>query len=64
MRPDVNASMNRGIRPIRVVRRKAVLDWIEMNIVHASREGAIIADRVLQVPPRPSAAFARLVDAR
>jgi hypothetical protein len=36
------------MRPIRRVRQEAVLDWVEMRLIHVSREVAIIADRVLR----------------
>jgi hypothetical protein len=50
--------MKRRIWPIRRVRHEIVLDWVEMRVVHVSREVAIIADRVLPIPPLPNAAFA------
>jgi hypothetical protein len=50
--------MKRRMRPIRRVRHETVLDWVEMRVVHVSREVAIIANRVLPVPPLPNAAFA------
>ena len=50
--------MKRRIGPIRRVRHETVLDRVEMPVVHVSREVAIIADRVLPVPPLPDPAFA------
>jgi hypothetical protein len=58
IQPDVNAPMKRRMRPIRRVRHETVLGWVEMREVHMSRAVAIIADRVLPVPPLPNAAFA------
>jgi hypothetical protein len=58
IQPDVNAPTNRRMRPIRRSRHETVLDWVEMRVVHVSREVAIIADRVLAVSPLPNAAFA------
>jgi hypothetical protein len=40
------------------VRRQTVLDRVEMDVIHVGGEIAIIADRVLPVPPLPNAAFA------
>jgi hypothetical protein len=58
IQPDVNAPMKRRMRPIRRVRHETVLGWVEMRVVHMSRAVAIIADRVLPVPPLPNAASA------
>ena len=46
------------MRPVRRVRHETMLDRVEMRIVHVSRKVAIVADRVLPVPPLPNAAFA------
>jgi hypothetical protein len=40
------------------MRHETELDGVEMRVVHVSRKVAIVADRVLRVPPLPNAAFA------
>ena len=40
------------------MRHEIVLDRVEMDVIHVGGEIAIIADRVLPVPPLPNAAFA------
>ena len=50
--------MKRRMRAIHRVRQETVLDGVEVRIVHVIREVAIIADRVLPVPPLLNAAFA------
>jgi hypothetical protein len=40
------------------MRHETELNGVEMPVVHVSRKVAIVADRVLRVPPLPNAAFA------
>jgi hypothetical protein len=49
----IHAPTKRRMRPIRRVLDETVLDWVEMRVVHVSRNVPIVAYRVLPIPPLP-----------
>src|SRR5271156_2732440 len=51
-------AMEGRMRPISCARNMAVLDRIEMNVIHMLFEIGVVAQRVLPVAPLPDAALA------
>ena len=50
-------AMKRRIGPIPDPSHKPVLDWIDVNVIHMTREVALIADGVLPIAALPNAAL-------
>jgi hypothetical protein len=51
-------AMERRIRPIPDPRHEPVLDRVDMDVIHMTREVVLIAYGMLSVAPLPNSAFA------
>ena len=59
--PPPDRSPERGIRPVGCPRDKPVFDRIEMDIVRAAFEIAVIANGMLPKTPLPKGVFASII---